>query len=70
MGDDTLRHLRALKPDSPVLRYFPAPQTCPKCGDDHPFDRDCARVFADTDDERRAAFARMARAVAGLLNQP
>lgn len=26
MGDNTVRHLRALKPDSPVLRFFPTPR--------------------------------------------
>lgn len=64
MGDNTVRHLRAINPDSPVLqRYYPSPKTCPRCGDDHPFDRPCSSPA------ERDAYARLTRSIIRMLNR-
>ena len=55
---DELRR-RRLKPQLPV----PSPRTCPRCGDDHPFDRAC------TPARSRSAFAGLTLAVVALLSQ-
>jgi hypothetical protein len=49
--------------------YIPGPRTCPRCGDDHPFDRPCSpRRELPAVDPLELAYRRLFRAIAARLS--